>query len=82
MQALELNGEWEDALVFRVCFESTKISDCSVWVFERNARFTNRLLLDFFHIIKCASKDFVYLIIHSSFFMRGWVGICRGLLHI
>ena len=45
MHALALNREWENALILSICFEGMKISDCSVWAFERNVGFTNRLLL-------------------------------------
>lgn len=45
MQALALDGEWENALLFRICLESMNMSHRSVWSFERNVGFTNRLLL-------------------------------------
>ena len=48
MQALALNGEWENALILSICFESMKMSDRSVWAFERNVGFTDRLLLGSF----------------------------------
>ena len=48
MQALALNEEWENALILSICFESTKMSGCSVWAFERNVGFTDRLLLGSF----------------------------------
>ena len=48
MQALELNEEWENALILSICFESMKMSDRSVWAFERNVGFTNKLLLGSF----------------------------------
>ena len=48
MQALALNGEWENALILSICFEGMKMSDCSVWAFERNVGFTDRLLLGSF----------------------------------
>ena len=41
MQALALSGGWGNALILNICFESMKMSDCSVWGFERNARFTD-----------------------------------------
>ena len=43
MQALALNGEWENALILNI--EGMKINDRSVWAFERNVGFTDRLLL-------------------------------------
>jgi hypothetical protein len=45
MQALALNGEWENILILSICFENMKMSDRSVWAFERNVGFTDRLLL-------------------------------------
>jgi hypothetical protein len=48
MQVLALNGEWENALILGICFESMKVSDRSVWAFERNVGFTDRLLLGSF----------------------------------
>ena len=48
MQALALNGEWENALILSICFEGMKMSDRSVWAFERNVGFTDRLLLGSF----------------------------------
>ena len=45
MQALALNGEWENILILSICFEGMKMSDRSVYVFERNVGFTDRLLL-------------------------------------
>ena len=45
MQALALNGNWENALIFGIGFESMNMSNRSVWAFERNVGFTNRLLL-------------------------------------
>ena len=48
MQALALNGEWENALILSICFEGMKMSDRSVWAFERNVGFAARLLLDYF----------------------------------
>ena len=35
----------KSALIFSICFECMNISNCSVWAFERNVRFTNRWLL-------------------------------------
>ena len=70
MQALALNGGWKNAFIFSICFKSTKMSDHSVWAFGKNVGFTNILLLG--HSWKiCSSKKHVYLIIHSSFFVRG-----------
>ena len=48
MQALALNGKWENALISSICFESMKMSDCSVWAFKRIVGFDDRLLLGFF----------------------------------
>ena len=48
MQALALNEEWKNALILSICFESMKMSDRSVWAFERNIGFTDRLLLGSF----------------------------------
>ena len=48
MQTLTLNEEWENALIFNICFESMNISDRNVWAYERNVGFTNRLLLGSF----------------------------------
>jgi len=48
MQTLALNGEWENALILSICFEGMKMSDRSVWAFERNVGFTDRLLLGSF----------------------------------
>ena len=41
MQALALNGQWGNALIFSNCFEKMNMSDRSVWVFERYVWFTN-----------------------------------------
>ena len=48
MQALALNGEWENAMILSICFKGMKMSDRSVWAFERNIRFKDRLLLGSF----------------------------------
>jgi hypothetical protein len=48
MQTLAVNGEWENAPILNICFEGMKMSDCSVWKFERNVGFTDRLLLGSF----------------------------------
>ena len=48
MQALAPNGQWENALILSICFESVKMIDCSVWAFEKNVGFTDRLLLGSF----------------------------------
>jgi hypothetical protein len=48
IQAFALNEEWENVLIFSNCFESMKMRNHSVWAFERNVGFTNRLLLDSF----------------------------------
>jgi hypothetical protein len=45
MQAMTLNGEWENALILSICFEGMKMNYRSVWAFERNVGFTDRLLL-------------------------------------
>ena len=68
MQALSVNGEWGNSL--SICFKSIKMSDRSVWAFERNIEFTDRL----YWVLsrgKCLSKEHVYFIIHSSLFVRG-----------
>jgi hypothetical protein len=70
MQALPLNGEWENALILSICFEGMKISDRSVWAFERNVGFTDRLLLDSF-TEKSSNNKLVYVTTHSSFFVSG-----------
>ena len=49
MQGLALNGEWENALILSICFEGMKMSDRSVWAFERNVVFTDRLFIGFIH---------------------------------
>ena len=33
MHALPLSGEWENATIFSISFESVNMSDCSVWAF-------------------------------------------------
>ena len=45
MQALALNKEWKNALILSMCYDSMKMSNRSVWAFERNAGFTDKLLL-------------------------------------
>ena len=69
MQALVHNEEWGNALILNICFDNIniKMNNCNVWAFERNVRFTNRLLLGSF-IKKCSSKELVYLMIHLRFF--------------
>ena len=47
------------------------MSDRSVWAFERNVRFTDRLLMGSFTEKKRLIKELPYVIIHSSFFVRG-----------
>ena len=69
MQALALNEQWENALILSICFESMKMSNRSVWAWERNVGFTDRLLLGSF-MEKYSSKELVYVIIHSSFFVK------------
>jgi len=66
MQALALKGEWENALILSICSKSMKMSDYSVWAFERNVGFTNKLLLSYF-MEKCSNKELMYVMIHSSF---------------
>jgi hypothetical protein len=70
MQTLALNGEWENALILSICFEGMKMSDRSVWAFERNVGFTDRLLLGSF-TEKMFIKELMYVTTHSSFFVRG-----------
>ena len=48
MQSLALNGEWKNALISNICYKSMKMSGRTVLAFERNIRFTDRLLLDSF----------------------------------
>ena len=48
MQALALIGAWENVLIFSLFFESMTMNDHSVWAFERNVGYNNRILLDFF----------------------------------
>ena len=48
MQALAFNGEWENALIFNICFEYMKMNNRSVWAFEINVGFIDKLLLGFF----------------------------------
>ena len=50
MQAFALNGEWKNALILSICFQGMKMSDYSVWAFERNVGFTDRLLLGSFTV--------------------------------
>ena len=38
MQALARNEEWENALIFSICFESTKMIGCSVWALRGKKR--------------------------------------------
>ena len=60
---------------FSICIESMKMSDHSVWAFERNVGFIDRLLwgwvLSREKIYIYSSKELMYGILHSSFFMRG-----------
>ena len=48
MQALALNGEWENALILSIFFKDMKMSDCSMWTFERNVGFTSISILGSF----------------------------------
>ena len=70
MQALALNGEWENALILSIFFEGMKMSDRSMWAFERNVGFIYRLLLGSF-TKKCSNKELMYVTTHSSSFVRG-----------
>ena len=49
-----------------------KMRDRSVWAFDKNVGFTDRLLLDSF-MKKCLNKEFVYVRIHLIFFVRGYI---------
>ena len=53
MQTLVLNGEWKNALILSISFEIMKMSDCSVWAFERKVGLTDMLLLG-----SCTGKIF------------------------
>jgi hypothetical protein len=66
MQSLVLNGEWGNALILSICFESMKTSDLSMWAFERNAGFTNRLLLCSFMEKKFKQKTHILQNIQDS----------------
>ena len=48
MQALTLNGKWENVLILSICFEGMKMSDHNVWTFEINVGLMDRLLLGSF----------------------------------
>ena len=56
MQALALDGEWENALLFRICLESMNMSHRSVWSFERNVGFTNIYFIIIIIIIRYFHK--------------------------
>ena len=49
MQALALNGEWENVLIFSICFENMNMRGRSVWAFERNVSSLIETLLNSFH---------------------------------
>ena len=70
MQALALNGEWKNTFIFRILFKSMKINDYGVSGYKRNLGFTDILLLGYF-MKNCSNKELMYLIAHSSFFVRG-----------
>jgi hypothetical protein len=81
MQSLVLNGEWGNALILSICFESMKTSNLSMW----HLREMHNSLIDYYCILswnKSSSKKLIYFIIHSSFFVRAWVRICRGNIHV
>ena len=59
----------KNCLILNICFKGMKMSNRIVWTFERNVRFTNRLLLGYF-MDKWSSKELVYVTINSSFFVR------------
>ena len=40
--------KWENALIFSIGFENMNMSNRSVWAFESNVGFTNRLLFGSF----------------------------------
>jgi hypothetical protein len=46
-QALASNGDWKNAMILSICFESKNMSDYSVWAFKRDVRFTDTFLLGF-----------------------------------
>ena len=80
-QALVDNGDWKNALILSICFESMKMSDCSMWEFKRTVRFTNTFWLGSFMKKNDTSKELVYVIKHSSYFRE--VGhICKGRIYI
>ena len=51
-------------MILSMCFKGMKMSDHSVWAFERNVGFTNRLLLGFFMKKKFKPRTRVY---HNTF---------------
>ena len=62
VQALALTREWKNTMVFSICFESMKMSNCSMWTFERKRRVRWKFIFGLFHknIIKqrtCVSHN-------------------------
>ena len=59
------------------------MSGCSVWAFERNVGFTDRLLLGSFTKKMSKQRTHVcYDTFRLFFLVRGKVCICRGKIHI
>ena len=59
-------------MILSIFFKSMKMSDYSVWTFERNVGFTDMLLLGFLREKMFKQRTtVVYVIIHPSFFVRG-----------
>jgi hypothetical protein len=68
-------------IILSICFESMKTSNLSMW----HLREMHNSLIDYYCILswnKSSSKKLIYFIIHSSFFVRAWVRICRGNIHV
>ena len=67
LQALAHSEQWKNDMVLIICFESTKMSNWNVGVFERNMGFTNMLLLGF-------SKQGICICYNTFKFLRERLG--------
>ena len=74
LQALALNGDWENSLIFSICFDRMRMSDHNMWAFERYVGFFKKLLLDSFMENKFMQRTHVS---HITFkFLCKWLGPC------
>lgn len=81
MQALALNGEWENAIILNIYFDTMSWIDYSMCSYKKQIGFTNKFSLGLFPK-KCSKKNVCMTMSYILLCVRNQIHIYKSRIHI